>query len=281
VILRDFPKLLWERHFTLCDSIPPTCIQLRNLILCAFPHALVLPDPISPDLDIDTLPEMRRNPSIRADVSRSLVLHELLKPLEACLMTRDSPAFMNLLFSKLVLSDHDALAAGTRYNVPLINSLVLTLGMDAIASLESSVQNSEQSIASVFHAHFSASPHADIFIALVRELPSEGRYHVLNSIANQLRFPNTHTHYFCALIKHLFNESPHEEINEQITRVIVERVIAHRPHPWGVLITFIQLIKLPRFDASRPFMQCAPEIKELLHSLIQSCTPHPAQTTAS
>ena len=37
---------------------------------------------------------------------------------------------------------------------------------------------------------------------------------------------------------------------EQITRVLLERLIVNRPHPWGLLITFIELIKNPRLDPS-------------------------------
>lgn len=33
VLLHDFPEFLCSFHFSLCDVIPPTCIQLRNLIL--------------------------------------------------------------------------------------------------------------------------------------------------------------------------------------------------------------------------------------------------------
>lgn len=35
-----------------------------------------------------------------------------------------------------------------------------------------------------------------------------------------------------------------EIIQEQITRVLLERLIVNRPHPWGLLITFIELIKV-------------------------------------
>jgi CCR4-NOT transcription complex subunit 1 len=37
-------------------------------------------------------------------------------------------------------------------------------------------------------------------------------------------------------------------VQEAITRVLLERLIVHRPHPWGLLITFIELIKNPRCD---------------------------------
>jgi CCR4-NOT transcription complex subunit 1 len=42
----------------------------------------------------------------------------------------------------------------------------------------------------------------------------------------------------------------------------LERLIVHRPHPWGLLITFIELIKNPRYAFwKQSFTRCAPEIE--------------------
>ena len=40
------------------------------------------------------------------------------------------------------------------------------------------------------------SPPKDIFQRLATDLDTEGRYLFLNALANQLRYPNNHTHYF-------------------------------------------------------------------------------------
>ena len=56
VLLHDFPEFLCDNHFVLCEVIPSTCIQLRNLVLSAFPKAMRLPDPFTP------------NPKVRARV---------------------------------------------------------------------------------------------------------------------------------------------------------------------------------------------------------------------
>ena len=45
-----------------------------------------------------------------------------------------------------------------------------------------------------------------------------GRYLFLNAIANQLRYPNSHTHYFSCTMLYLFAEANAEAIQEQITR---------------------------------------------------------------
>lgn len=47
---------------------------------------------------------------------------------------------------------------------------------------------------------------------------SAGRYLFLNAIANQLRYPNSHTHYFSCTMLYLFAEANTEAIQEQITR---------------------------------------------------------------
>ena len=71
---------------------------------------------------------------------------------------------------------------------------------------------------------------------------------------------------------HLFAESTDERVQEQITRVLVERLIVHRPHPWGLLITFIELIKNRRYEFwSHSFVKCAPEVEKLFQSVAYTC----------
>ncbi|MQM09382.1 hypothetical protein Taro_042257, partial [Colocasia esculenta] len=112
----------------------------------------------------------------------------------------------------------------------------------------------------------------DIFRTLAVELDTEGRYLFLNAVANQLRYPNNHTHYFSFVLLFLFFEAKQEIIQEQITRVLLERLIVNRPHPWGLLITFIELIKNERYAFwKRSFTHSVPEITKLFESVARSC----------
>ena len=52
VLLHDFPEFLCDYHYGFCDVIPPNCIQMRNLILSAFPRNMRLPDPFTPNLKV-------------------------------------------------------------------------------------------------------------------------------------------------------------------------------------------------------------------------------------
>lgn len=50
-------------------------------------------------------------------------------------------------------------------------------------------------------------PAIDIFQLLLADLDTEGRYLFLNAIANQLRYPNNHTHFFSFVLLYLFVEA--------------------------------------------------------------------------
>ena len=50
-------------------------------------------------------------------------------------------------------------------------------------------------------------PSLDIYMRLANDLDTEGRYLFLNALANQLRYPNNHTHYFSCILLYLFNEN--------------------------------------------------------------------------
>ena len=48
-----------------------------------------------------------------------------------------------------------------------------------------------------------------------------------------------------------------------VPSVLLERLIVNRPHPWGLLITFIELIKNPNFKFwGHDFVHCAVEIEK-------------------
>ena len=52
VLLHDYPEFLCDYHFSFCDVIPRSCIQIRNIILSAFPRNMRLPDPSTPNLKV-------------------------------------------------------------------------------------------------------------------------------------------------------------------------------------------------------------------------------------
>ena len=59
-----------------------------------------------------------------------------------------------------------------------------------------------------------------MFQNLAVNLETEGRYLFLNCIANQLRYPNSHTHYFSCTLLYLFAEANTEAIQEQVSQSV-------------------------------------------------------------
>jgi len=261
VLLHDFPEFLCDYHYGFCDVIPPNCIQMRNLILSAFPRNMRLPDPFTPNLKVDMLQEISHAPRVFTVYSSTIQPASFKKDLDSYLKLRAPVTFLSELRSNLQVSNEP----GMRYNISLMNALVLHVGVQAITHIRS--KGLTPNMTTIAH-----SSHMDIFQNLAVDLDTEGRYLFLNAIANQLRYPNSHTHYFSCTLLYLFAEANTEAIQEQITRVLLERLIVNRPHPWGLLITFIELIKNPSYKFwNHEFVHCAPEIEKLFESVARSC----------
>lgn len=264
VLLHDFPSFLAGYHLSFCNVIPENCVQLRNLILSAFPRGMVLPDPFTPNLKIDRLPEIGQSPIIMSNLSGPL--QGFRAELDTYLKTRQPANFVTNLLPRLYKDGSNDISP------PKINSLVLFVGIQAIKRLQNS-----QMAPQIAH-----TPEMEILQKLM-DFDDRGRYISLNAIANQLRYPSSHTHYFSCVMLFLFSEAKDDGVKEQVTRVLLERLIVHRPHPWGLLITFIELIKNQRYEFwSHSFTRCATEIEKVFQSVARSCmTPESLKTVTA
>ena len=223
VLLHDFPEFLCDYHYSFCDVIPPNCIQMRNLILSAFPRNMRLPDPFTPNLKVELLPEIAIAPRTVSNYA-AMLKPNFKKDLDSYLKNRSPVAFVSDLRGQLQVANGES--PGNRYNIQLINALVMYVGTSAIQYLRT--KGLTPTMSAIAH-----TSHMDIFQNLAVDLDTEGRYLFLNCIANQLRYPNSHTQYFSCTLLYLFAEANQESIQEQITRVLLERLIVNRPHPWG------------------------------------------------
>jgi len=276
VLLHDFPEFVYSNHVAFCDVIPTSCIQLRNLVLSACPRNARLPDPFTPNLKVDLLPDIAHIPQVVNHHMHALTSSGLLPEMDAYLrqLRNDAStipnnssnlvpqALLHEIRKKLLLSPEQQHQVGTKYNVPLLNALVLYFGMQAIQLLQKKSSTGTQY-------------YLDLYLQMTNMLDAEGNYLFLNALANQLRYPNKHTHYFSCVLLCLFTETTQVSLKEQIARVLLERLIVNRPHPWGLLITFIELIKNPMYNILEyEFVRCAPDIERLFENVARSCTPH-------
>ena len=259
VLHHDFPEFLAENHFRLCSNIPMHCTQLRNLVVSAYPSSFPeLPDPFTAGLKVDRLEEIRKAPVVRGDIEQPLnragiksVIDELLvadginenqvnKICEAVYRSQQEPPGLQV--------------APVTADTVLLHALVLYIGTHAI--------NAAGLKGPTFNASSNA---AKLMETLARHLRPDARYHFISAIVNQLRYPNSHTHYFSYALLHLFGSLTSDpqavEVQQQITRVLLERLIVHRPHPWGLIITLLEILKNPTYQFwELPFMKAAPEV---------------------
>lgn len=101
VLLHDFPEFLCDYHFGFCDEIPPNCIQMRNLILSAFPRNMRLPDPFTPNLKVDLLAEIALSPRAVINYATIIPITQFKKDLDAYLKARTPVTFLSELRSNM------------------------------------------------------------------------------------------------------------------------------------------------------------------------------------
>jgi CCR4-NOT transcription complex subunit 1 len=202
VLLHDFPEFLCAYYWSICDIVPSTCVQLRNLILSAFPRNMYLPDPYSLNLKMGELFESQQVPEI-GSYQQQLSKTGLTSSLNELARTDDCQAFAEIFLKNINTADN--LENGpqySRYNIAVINPVILHLGDTDIT---------ENRDASQGHTY-------QICKSLLTKLDAEGCYLLLNSIANHMRFPNRHTCFFSSLMLSLFEATDDTQVKEQITR---------------------------------------------------------------
>ena len=261
ILHHDFPEFLAENHYRLCNIIPTHCMQLRNLVLSAYPSSFPeLPDPFTAGLKVDRLEEIRTPPRIAGDIIQPLLCIKDI--VDSSLRSTD---ILDENISTIANAAHKQGSdfGDSHVDSPLLHALVVYIGQSALSAAG---QKGGPSFSN-------DSPQAAFMTKLAKELHPEARYHYLSAIANQLRYPNSHTHYFSYALLHLFGndlaDQQESDVRQQITRVLLERLIVHRPHPWGLIITLLELLKNPSYMFwDLPFIKAAPEVCSLFHILL-------------
>ncbi|KAG8693678.1 hypothetical protein FRC09_010361, partial [Ceratobasidium sp. 395] len=186
VLLHDFPEFLSEFYFSLCDVIPARCIQMRNIILSAYPPTLRLPDPHLREAQLESLSDMGPIPPVLSDFTAGLRHGDMRGALDQCLLNRGSTALVASLKENLMLpASSPQVALGEHYNLTTLNALVMYVGVSSVA------QAKARSGSPVF---VPTDPGVTLLTHLATELDIEGQHHLLVSMVTHLRYPNAHTH---------------------------------------------------------------------------------------
>lgn len=255
VILHDCPAFLVQNHIQLCLEIPKEFVQLRNIILAAVPDSLPtdsLPDPLAPGLKIDTLAGIKSRPELPADFIINCLEPSLASLVDECLgsVIGASPTMISQILSQISSSSETD-------GIELVNFIALRVNS---AFSESSFKSASGLLCSLL----SAAPSAAV------------RFSLLTGIVNHLRYPNYLTYFFSCVLLQAFRStsgpSSDQQVKSQLVRVLLERLVVYRPHPWGLMITFMELIRNPEYRFwSQPLVKASPELERMFDTVAKSC----------
>jgi CCR4-NOT transcription complex subunit 1 len=246
LIHHDFPEFLSENHVVLNSQIPMQCIQLQNIVNSAASRMTIRdqPDPFLAGLKINRLDASRHAPVEQTDVRRILTDAGIDAAVDRILTSNvieDTP-FATIL----------SVVDNPGRSELIINALVFHLGVHA-------TQGSP-----AFSA--GAAP-GRLIDRLVRDTIPSTRVSLIHAMSNQVRFVSSHTQYFSTALQHLFSAGT-QEIQELILRVLCERLVVARPHPWGLIVLMLEMVKNPSVDLwGLPWVQAAPQVENMLRGI--------------
>jgi CCR4-NOT transcription complex subunit 1 len=227
VLHHDYPEFLCTNYTYLTNRIPTFTPQLRNLILSARPAALMdLPDPMTPGLKVERLEEMSKNPELAADFDAVLRSENLIEAIDSALRKgSDMDTSIKTIKASLTDGAENTLIAPSK-SVEILGALPPYIAVQALAG------------GSRFEP---SSPATAFLVKLTTSLEPMDRNYFINALIDQIRYPNTHTDFYCKFVLHMWgtNNTSTEasrELREQLSRVILERIYVARPHPWGTVV---------------------------------------------
>lgn len=274
-LAHDEPDFLIACHYQLVSAVLPSCTQLRNIILSATPKNVETVNPFASTGLVDSMPNSENAPEVFYSPMDDLSKVGLKKPTENFLRI-PAPALMRSIYGGTKLNHPKELAEFgfdvVTFNVKLINALILHIGMSAF----------EERVPANSNLLTFKSSQTSLVIDLLNQGNTEFRYHVISAIVNQLRYPNSHTQWFASLALHLFGTESiwqsadiYLEIQEIMTRVLLERQLVNRPHPWGLSLVLAEILRNSHYKFhSLPFVKsAAPEMKVVFEALARNIKP--------
>jgi CCR4-NOT transcription complex subunit 1 len=259
VLQHDYPEFLAANQSKISTNIPIHSFQLHNLILNANPGPYSKPpDALQSGLKIDRVEEMRLVPDSMDDLDTPLCQSGLVDILDQALASGPSEDAVAHIAHAIQRRKSGQTGPGfvpINADLQLIQSLVVYIGKHSIARAE--LKGGPTFVAT--------SPDVALLSMLVHELRPEPRYFFLSAIVDQLRAPIAYTHYFTQALLELFgsdlNDPEETDIRQQITRILLERLIGQWPQPWGLVVTIMELVKNEKYMFFElPFIKSTPEV---------------------
>ncbi|CCH61566.1 hypothetical protein TBLA_0F00220 [Henningerozyma blattae CBS 6284] len=269
-ISNDVPEYLIENHYELMNYLPPTYLQLKNVILGAIPKKMMIPNPYDPDLSMENIESCQQQPNIFYNPVNDL--KTLKKPVDNYLRI-PSNSLLRIIIASLFKDVYER-KNGIGYehlmvDSKLIRAIILHVG------IEVGIENERTSSSAVFNTK--SSYYSLLFNLINNDTTTiELKYQIIHTIIEQLRYPNIQTYWFNFVIINLFvsdewsDGNKKQEIQELILRNILERIIVNKPHCWGIIVLVMSLLKSSEVDLlSYSFIKEIPEVENMFQQMLK------------
>lgn len=268
VLQHDYADYVSANYNQLCWAIPTHCAQLFATVLATTPPALQkIPEPPQQGLKAAGPDELADTPAIGREVVEILQQRGVLDVLTQALQDGPSEGVLAHIIHSIGRSSGKVATS--------FGFVTVSVDLPALEAIPTyiagfAVDRAKQKGGPVY---VPGSSDTTILTLLVRELNPEGRYYLISSMVNQLRFPNAHTHYFGQLLLDIFGhdltDAEEDEVRQQITRILLERLVGFWPQPWGLMVTVVELLKNEKYMFfEQPFIKSAPEVSHFILPII-------------
>jgi hypothetical protein len=267
------------------------------LACALLPRVLRPPEIVPEPLRVEVMLYLNARPPIRGQLLPLPREFAPLVPTSVLPLPAAAEAAARALVPLLLADAEEQALVLSRYSLRAINGLCLLLVSETLkyllqeaggggAESRSLRVNTAASVAAAV-----GTGAAELFRALIAELDAEGRYALLATAATHLRYPNAHTLFFHRLFLMLWASSDTDATREIIARVLAERLVvslrafprdcsacqrnaphahththththfthtqAHAPHPWGLRVTFAELVRAREGAEAGVLFTCA------------------------
>jgi CCR4-NOT transcription complex subunit 1 len=307
ILYHDTPDFLSDYAWTLLELVPVHATQARNIITAAAPRAVRTPE--LPAKAGTSLPLSTVSQAMESLVESSIVPRVLGSPSDAVpagmrdqlelymrtasqaptpARTAAAAALAPVIRAAMLAEQEEAVLVLGRYSTRVIGAFVqhtLALACTRLAGETPGAElNPTRIPIHALSATGSSGPILELMKAVLSStgpdggLDPEGRYLLVHALVSQLRFPSAHTLIMTRILLSVYGEEKEGRegttvvLRETLVRVLVERLIAHRPHPWSVLVLFVELLRAPSYHlASQIFLHGSPEVERLFETVARSC----------
>lgn len=218
VLLHDFPDFLCHFNFLLLEEIPDNFMQVKNIMVSAYPKGMKIPDPFEVDSQnrAEMSEEYTKLPPANMKVDDRISCHNLQVDrlllqvhISNCIKKFEQADFDSIMKSFYIYGYKNDM----HINKMLLDSFVLYVPYFIYDQAQVEGLDHQQTESYKHDSYM-------LFVKIMKAADFELRDALINSMFNNLRYPNQITFYFINLLILFFTSVDNDQIQEQIIKYV-------------------------------------------------------------